>query len=158
MRQNLIALVAGGLALGAGLFIFQWQKSDFSTLQGQHYRWQQLQNHYVVINYFAEWCAPCLRELPELNALAKDIKDSPVKLFGVSFDVLDKSGLTTLAQKYDIEFDLILAEPAPTLPMAPPPGLPATYIIGPDGQVAKQLLGEQTREGLLHTLKQLQAL
>ncbi|MDF2177560.1 TlpA disulfide reductase family protein [Aliiglaciecola sp. CAU 1673] len=158
MRQNLIALTIGLLALGAGLVSYDWHKADFSTLGGEQYHWSELQDHYVVINYFAEWCAPCLRELPELNAFAKGIGDKPVKLFGVSFDPLNKEALQDLATRYNIEFELVLPEPLPNLPNPMPKGLPATFIIGPDGKVARQLLGEQTSDGLWQILTQLQAL
>lgn len=121
--------------------------ADFQTdIQGSM-RWDELRGNYVVVNYFAEWCAPCLRELPELNAFHEQAGDK-VRLFGVSFDGLDNQALAALRDKYDIRFPLIQNQPLPNLPFATPQMLPATYIITPDGEVKGPLLGEQTIESL----------
>src|SRR5690606_11211450 len=47
---------------------------------------QSLQGQWLVINYWAEWCAPCRKEIPELNALPEHIDG--VRVLGVNFDGL----------------------------------------------------------------------
>lgn len=120
---------------------------DFHTDTAGPYQWDQLQGQYVVVNYFAEWCAPCLRELPELNEFHHQYGDQ-VRLFGVSFDGLNNEALATLRAEQGIEFPLIKNEPFPQLPFAQPQMLPATYIVTPTGEVKGPLLGEQTIESL----------
>ncbi|WP_241969846.1 TlpA family protein disulfide reductase [Pseudidiomarina taiwanensis] len=116
---------------------------DFHTNQGAEQRWEALEGQYVVVNYFAEWCAPCLRELPELNEF-HHLHGDQVSLFGVSFDGLDNVALADLQQRHQIEFPLILNQPAPYLPFPRPEMLPATYIVTPTGEVKGPLLGEQS--------------
>ena len=125
--------------------------ADFHTNQEQQLRWQDLQGEYVIVNYFAEWCAPCLRELPELNEFHHAHSDK-AQLFGVSFDGLNNQELAALQQEYDIQFPLILNQPVPQLPFATPQMLPATYVITPDGEVKGPLLGEQTEASLLRAI------
>ncbi len=117
--------------------------ADFSTDTDGSYSWQQLEGGYVVVNYFAEWCAPCLRELPELNEFYELYGDQ-VKLLGVSFDGLNNEELAALRAEYSIQFPLIQNEPLPMLPFAQPNALPATYIVTPSGEIKGPLLGEQT--------------
>ena len=135
------------LALSVGLLSACQPASDFQTDDRGGLAWQQLQGQYVVVNYFAEWCAPCLRELPELNEFHHLYGDK-VTLLGVSFDGLNNEELAALKQKYNIEFTLIQNEPAPNLPFAMPNALPATYIVTPEGEVKGPLLGEQTLQSL----------
>lgn len=120
---------------------------DFHTDVAGPQSWQQLEGSYVVVNYFAEWCAPCLRELPELNEFHHAYGDK-VKLFGVSFDGLDNEALAALRAEYSIEFPLIQNQPLPALPFPQPNMLPATYVVTPNGEVKGPLLGEQTIESL----------
>ncbi|GGO73155.1 TlpA family protein disulfide reductase [Bowmanella pacifica] len=156
MPQKALILTVALIAMLAGTSSYYWFKADFHTLQGDKHHWRDLRGQYVVVNYFAEWCAPCLRELPELNRFNQMIAGDAVKLFGVSFDALSSDALAQLADKYEIDFELILTEPAPGLPLERPQSLPATFIIGPDGKLIKQLMGEQHADDLLALINALQ--
>ena len=125
--------------------------ADFHTNQGQQLSWSELEGEYVIVNYFAEWCAPCLRELPELNEFYHQHGDK-ARLFGVSFDGLNNKQLAALQSEHGIEFPLVLNEPPAQLPFAQPKMLPATYIVTPAGEVKGPLLGEQTEASLLQAI------
>ncbi|WP_127347896.1 TlpA family protein disulfide reductase [Pseudidiomarina mangrovi] len=148
MQCRFLPAVAGVTAILSSLLISCTPAPDFHTDSDGAMHWQQLKGRYVVVNYFAEWCAPCLKELPELNTFHRQHSDQ-VTLLGVSFDPLDNQQLAQLKQRYAIEFPLIQLQPAPKLPFAMPRMLPATYIIDPEGKVSGPLLGEQD----LHSLR-----
>ncbi|GAB3016906.1 peroxiredoxin family protein [Bowmanella dokdonensis] len=152
MLQKAILVIGGLVALVTGLVAYHWSEPDFSTLDGEAVSWSELQGQVVVINFFAEWCAPCLRELPELNRFAGMIEGQNVRLFGASFDQVNNDELSKLKEKYQIGFDLILSQPPARLPLERPNALPATFIIGPDGRVLRQLMGEQHADSLLDTV------
>ncbi|MGM0481876.1 MAG: TlpA family protein disulfide reductase [Pseudomonadota bacterium] len=122
--------------------------SDVQTTTATEISWQQ--QNTTVINYFAEWCAPCLRELPELNEFYhQQVADNPqLQLIGVSFDPMSNQQIRALVGKHGIEFPLALAQPVPNFPFARPNMLPATYVVHPDGSVTGPLMGEQTVESL----------
>lgn len=122
-------------------------KPDVITDQNNEFSWSQLDEKTVVVNYFAEWCAPCLRELPELNEFNRH-KPQNVELIGVSFDPMSNSELGELKKRHGIEFQLALMDPAPAFPFERPQMLPATYVIKPDGSVKGPLMGEQDLESL----------
>ncbi|GAA0346573.1 TlpA disulfide reductase family protein [Bowmanella denitrificans] len=157
MPQKALILVLAVLAMLTGFSSYIWLKPDFYTLDGEAHQWRELRGQYVVINYFAEWCAPCLRELPELNRFNELVNNQQIQLFGVSFDQLEHSELASLKDKYAIAFPLIQTEPPPSLPLQRPQSLPATYIIGPDGKLIKQLMGEQHADTLLALIQALQS-
>lgn len=143
-------------ALILGLWTQQNLKVDFISLDGQEHRWNNSQGKWKVVNYFAEWCAPCLREMPELNHFYQQYNDE-VDIYAVSFDPLNKGQLIDLQQKYDIQFPII--NKLHTLPWSQPPNsLPTTYILDADGKVQKQLKGEQSVQKLIQTINMLKAL
>lgn len=123
------------------------QEPDVVTDADNEFRWGNLGEKTVVVNYFAEWCAPCLRELPELNEFNQH-KAKNVELVGVSFDPMSNAELAELKQRHGIEFQLALMEPAPKFPFQRPQMLPATYVIKPDGSVKGPLMGEQDLKSL----------
>lgn len=121
-------------------------KVNFTLLNGKTYKQSDLTNKTIVINYFAEWCAPCLREIPELNAFYAQAPES-VLMFAISYDNLSHQKLTEIKTKYNIQFPLIVDIATP-FNFAKPSYLPATFVIKPSGELAGQLLGEQTMETL----------
>lgn len=154
--NKIVIILAALFALLVGLWTQQQLKVDFITLDGQEHRWSHSQGNWKVVNYFAEWCAPCLREMPELNHFHQQ-NSNDIDIFAVSFDPLDKEQLLALQQKYDIQFPVIAT--LNTLPWnRPPNSLPTTYIIDADGIVQKQLKGEQSAEKLIQTINMLKAL
>jgi thiol-disulfide isomerase/thioredoxin len=154
--KRIVILLAALLALLVGVLTQQNLKVDFITLDGQEQRWSHSQGNWKVINYFAEWCAPCLREIPELNRFFEQHKDE-IDMFAVSFDPLNKEQLIALQQRYDIQFSII--DKLNTLPWGGlPDSLPTTYILDADGKVQKRLKGEQSAEKLIQTIKLLKAL
>lgn len=155
LKKSIIALLCL-LAVVLGIVVNLNQRVDFKTLDGEEYRWKTLQGNWLVVNYFAEWCAPCLREIPELNQFYTENKQH-LAMFAVSFDALSSTQLAELKTKYNIQFPVIAQFNADT-PMSRPNSLPATFIIGPDGRVVKQLLGEQSAESLTLAIKHLKRL
>lgn len=144
------------LALFMGVWTQQQLRVDFTTLDGQGHRWSNSQENWKVVNYFAEWCAPCLREMPELN-LFHQLHNKNIDIFAVSFDPLEHSELKALQVKYEVQFPVIYS--LKTLPWRQPPtSLPTTYILDADGNVRKQLKGEQSAEKLMQTISELKRL
>lgn len=148
-KSALIYLIWSILALiafVAGLWASKQWSYDFKTLDGKTYKHTNLQGDIVLVNYFAEWCAPCLREIPELNEFYHQAPDK-VKLFAVSFDNLSEEELINIKSKYNIQFPLISSFDT-NFAFDKPQYLPATFVIHPSGELAGQLLGEQTTKGL----------
>lgn len=139
----------------AGLLTYQYLQHDFETLDGKTYRWKGLEGQWVVVNYFAPWCAPCLREMPEL-AIFNSLLPEKTQLFAINYDPKSASELAEMTKEFNITIPVIVSSPDTKLPMKKPPYLPATFIIGPDGKVIDTIMGELTAAHLkqrLETLK-----
>lgn len=103
---------------------------------------------WIVVNYWAEWCRPCLREIPELNKLAKEYADQ-VAVLAVNFDEVTGEELIALHEKMGIEYPAAPVDPKHFYQFKTPTALPTTLLIKPDGTMLGLELGEQTEHELL---------
>lgn len=101
---------------------------------------------WLLINYWAEWCKPCIHEVPELNAI--DARDGYAVL-GVNYDGETGAALAAQVDKLGIAFPTLDLDPAPRFAVARPQVLPTTLVVDPRGQLQQVLVGPQTQDTLL---------
>ncbi len=111
-----------------------------------------LRGQWVVINYWARWCKPCIEEIPELNQL--DQLYPQVTVVGVNYDGTTGEELASSVKSFGIEFALLAEDPATILGTARPLGLPTTIILNPQGQINETLVGPQTLASLAQATRQ----
>lgn len=107
---------------------------------------------WVVINYWATWCGPCISEIPTLNKLSQSYKNQVVVL-GVNADNLDDAQLQRLAEEYGVTYAFLGKFPMEKWGISQIPTIPVTFVIDPKGNLVKTLQGPQTFENfqsLLH--------
>ena len=124
---------------------------------GQKVASERLDKHWLIVNYWAEWCGPCRTEIPELNHLADELKSRNVGVFGVNFDNVQGAELKEASEKLGIKFTVLAQDPAELFELPRSEALPVTYIIDDKGKVREQLLGEQTAAGVLAKIEALQS-
>lgn len=124
---------------------------DYTELSGKSGKFTDHRGKWMVINYWATWCKPCIEEIPELNRFAKDNADKVV-VFAVDFDNAQGDKLIESSQKLGITFPILINDPHELLGFAKPYALPTTFIFNPDGQLQQTLLGPQTQQSLLQAL------
>ena len=126
-------------------------KSEFSDSQGNSANVKQHGERWLVINYWATWCKPCIEEIPELNLFAQQHSDK-VRVFGVDFDLSQGQQLSDNIAKLSIQFPVLTTDPAVALGYPRPGVLPTTLIINPDGKLERTLIGPQTTASLLQAI------
>jgi len=113
---------------------------------------EQLRGQWVVINYWAKWCKPCIVEIPELNELDKHY--SRVTVVGVNYDGAVGEELAAQLQSLGVEFATLAKDPYQTLDIPRPVVLPSTIILNPAGEVSQILIGPQTVASLAEATRQ----
>jgi len=108
--------------------------------------------HWLVINYWAEWCKPCREEIPQLNAFAAQ-HQATTSVAAVNFDGVTGDALQKQADALGISFELMAIDPAQLGHWPKPQVLPTTQIVGPDGKLVKTLVGPQTLDSLTKALE-----
>lgn len=114
--------------------------------------WQSLRGQWVFINYWAEWCKPCIKEIPELNQFAKH--QPQATMLGIYYDPVDSKRLESLRTKFNVEYSLLTQDPFQLLGYKRPQVLPATVVFDPQGYLRQVLIGPQTQASLTVWLQQ----
>ena len=122
------------------------QKADIDLHNTKDIASSNLSGQWVMINYWADWCPPCLKEMPELVAFAEANKD--VNVFAFNFDQLEGEDLDYEIKKFGVNITSILSHPRDIWGIESPATLPATYFINPKGEIVKSLFRPQTQESL----------
>ena len=108
----------------------------------------QYRGKWVIINYWASWCATCLKELPDLVALHENSKALDIAVIGISFETISNDRLKAFVAERGITYPVLRSEPVPVTAIGKVPALPTTYIIDPEGKVVAGEVGLVTRQHL----------
>ena len=135
------------------ILIISCQKADIDLHNSKGMVSENLKGQWVMINYWADWCPPCLKEMPELVSFASANKD--VQVFAFNFDQLDGEDLDYEINKFGVDIPSILTHPRDIWGIESPATLPATYFINPEGQIVQSLFRPQTQESLEDILRSL---
>jgi len=80
-----------------------------TDLHGNPLTLDEYRGKVVLVNFWATWCAPCLREMPELDRLAKQIDSSRAVVIGIAAD--EPVEVRTFANKLGIEYRIASGDP-----------------------------------------------
>jgi len=133
--------------------ILSCQRNDIEVFNGPDTSLDKLDGNWVVINYWADWCAPCIKEIPELNNFAQENKD--LKVYTFNFDYLQVDDLEPIANKFNIMVPSLVTHPRDIWGIQTPPAVPATFFINPNGQLTLSLFRPQTKDDLNKIISEL---
>ena len=122
---------------------------DF-TLQQLHGETVSLSDYrqkWVVLNYWATWCAPCRKEIPDLISLHEARDD--VVVLGLAFEDTEMENFDEFLEEFHPSYPILLVDVyTPPEPFGSPRVLPTTIILNPEGYPVKTYLGPVTRENI----------
>ena len=129
------------------LFIQACAKPDLVTSDNSKIYLDDLKGKLTLINYWADWCPPCIKEIPELNKLKNNFS-SQVNVFLFNFDRLEGEELSEQLVRFKVEVPSLLTDPEKIFGYIVPEALPVSFIIDENGQYLKTLKGPQTLDSL----------
>ena len=122
---------------------------DFTLqqLHGDEISVSDFRGKWVVLNYWATWCAPCRKEIPELSELNKSRAD--IVVLGLAFEDTEIENFDEFLKEFHPSYPLLLVDVyAPPEPFGAPRVLPTTIILNPEGAPVKTFLGPVTMENI----------
>ncbi|MCG6901017.1 MAG: TlpA family protein disulfide reductase [Gammaproteobacteria bacterium] len=116
-------------------------------LEGKPVSLSDFRGKWVIVNYWATWCPPCLEEIPELVSLHDDNRDTLVVL-GVDYEEVNTNYLREFVESHMMSYPIVRMDPIPVTRLGPVMGLPTTYIISPEGERVARQEGPVTQEAI----------
>ena len=124
-----------------------YPKLTVKTFDGQDFNLAAHRGKWVVVNFWATWCNPCLKEIPDLDAMDKARED--VIVIGLAYEEIEHADMEAFLKDHPMSYPIALIDVYnPPADFDTPRGLPMTYLIAPDGKVAARHLGPVTSEQL----------
>ena len=126
-------------------------KPDLNVFEEKGVFLDDLKGKWIVFNYWADWCPPCIKEIPELNNLQSNFSDD-LKVFLINFDMLEGEELKQQLEKFNVQVDSLLTDPSIIYDWVIPENLPVTFIVNRKGELELTLVGPQTEEEIIKLL------
>ena len=133
-----LAFVAGAQAEPAKM-----PTLSVKTLDGGTFDLAAERGKWVIVNFWATWCSPCIKEMPDISKFVASRSD--VSAIGLAFGGEELTDVTSFLEKHPVKYPIAnVPLESPPKDFGAPKGLPTTFLIAPDGSLAKKFTGPIT--------------
>ncbi len=120
---------------------FQLQDTD-----GKIHTLADYKGKWVIVNFWATWCPPCLKEIPDLIALYEERSD--IMVIGVAMEFSDPNSVMDYVKAMSISYPTVLGNRRIASQLDDISMLPSTYFFDPNGNPAARQQGLVTRQSI----------
>jgi thiol-disulfide isomerase/thioredoxin len=117
-------------------------------LNGKVHRLSDYRGKWVLVNYWATWCPPCLEELPELEVFHSNNSATRAMVLGVNMEDISEKRLRSFVADQFLSFPILVATAEPEHSLGSVPGLPTSFLVNPAGEVVARQVGPVTAEAI----------
>ncbi len=130
------------------------QQADFTLteLRGKTWTLKEQRGKVVVVNFWATWCPPCRKEMPDLETLYKQFKDQGLVILAISDEDAGKVGPFIAEQK--VTYPILLDPGRKVNELFQIEGIPKTFVYDRSGKLVAQSIDMRTRGQFLEMLAQ----
>lgn len=126
---------------------FSGHAADFllEDMQGNAHRLADYSGKWVLVNFWATWCPPCLNEIPELISLHNAHKDSDLVVIGIAIDSGSSRKVANFVEAHGISYPVVMGNNKIAAQIGTVDVLPTSYLYAPNGKQVSYQAGEVTR-------------
>ncbi len=117
------------------------------TLDGQNRSLRQDRGKIVLMNFWATWCPPCIREMPAMQRLYDKFRTRGLEIVAVSVDQGNPDAVRKFAEDMKLNFPIVLDPDQTTKQAYQVRALPTTYLIDRKGRVVAVGMGAREWDG-----------
>lgn len=139
MRFALLALVLLAGPVAAELDF------ELPALDGETQRLSDYRGQWVVVNFWATWCKPCRKEIPDLSELHDNRDD--ITVLGLAFEDTEPADFERFLESYPASYPILVVDVYdPPADLGSPRVLPTTHLIDASGTLVETWLGPVTSD------------
>lgn len=141
LKRILLLLTMLVVTTTASAFSLTDSKGVVHTLASYKGKW-------VLVNFWATWCPPCLEEIPALNALHDKYKNTKLEVIGIAMEYQSPQQVLDFADSMFISYPIVLGSSKIAAQFGPVQGLPTTYLFNPAGKLVAYQVGGITQQAV----------
>lgn len=124
--------------------------ADFvlEDIQGRTHRLADYRGKWVLVNFWATWCSPCLSEIPELSSLHNAHKDKDLLVIGIAMQSGSRKEVADFAQAHRISYPVVLGDFKTARQIGAVDVLPSSYLYNTMGEQVSYQAGAVTRASI----------
>ena len=138
--RTLLAVCVLMFALGASA-----QEFMLEDIQGKTHRLADYRGKWVLVNFWATWCAPCLDEIPELISLHDAHQNKDLLVIGIAMDSGSRKKVADFVVAHGMSYPVVMGDRKITAQIGAVDVLPVSYLYNPKGEQVSYQAGELTR-------------
>lgn len=124
-----------------------------TDLDGKSVSLADFRGKVVVLDFWATWCPPCKREIPDFIDLQKEYGSQGVQIVGIALDEPDK--VSAFAQQNGMNYPVLLGSNEVSMKYGGIEGIPTTFIIDKSGKIINKFEGFRPRQVFETEIKKL---
>lgn len=116
---------------------------------------EDLKGKVVVIDFWATWCQPCIKEIPDLNALHSEQDPEKFAMIGVTIESGSYDDIAETLDDFGIEYPLVMGTEGVVNGFGGIIGFPTKFVVSPDWKIYKKYMGGNKKEEIERDIHEL---
>jgi len=139
-RRALFTVLLLVLSFGHAAWAGDWNLKD---KDGAHYTLSGMHGKWILVNFWAPWCPPCLQEMPDLDTLQQRHKD--LQVIGVAVMYGSRQKVMEVVKKLSVSYPIVFGTEDTAGDFGGIAGLPTSFLYSPSGKLVEHIAGPVTQ-------------